>query len=388
MKNNVLAIVKTVLILFTTLAVGIFIGGTEINFFKEVEEKIEQIEEKKEEKKEYEPLLEHERAVISVVESNIPAVVSIVATKYVEYIDYSVSDFFLLVPEVRERLQEEQGTGFIIQEDGVILTNKHVVADENAKYTVFLSTGEKFDADVLARDPIQDLAVLKIDGENLPIVTIGDSDTVRAGQTAIAIGNALGEFQNTVSAGIISGIGRRIIARGGHTAEVMDDVLQTDAAINFGNSGGPLLNLKGEVIGINTATMISAEGIGFAIPVNKAKRAIQGAVKEGKIVYPFLGVRYIIIDKKIKEEENLKVDYGAFVVSGAGREVAVTPNSAAEKAGIKEGDIILEINKEKITLENTLAQIITKYNPQDKIELKILRGEIEMIIEVILGEIS
>jgi serine protease Do len=388
MKNNVLVIIKTVLILFATLALGIFIGGTEINFFKNVEEKIEQIEEKREEKKGYEPFLEHEKAVISVVENNAPAVVSIVATKYVEYIDYSVSDFFFLVPEVRERLQEEQGTGFIIQEDGVILTNKHVVADEKAKYTVFLSTGEKFDADVLARDPVQDLAVLKINGENLPTVTIGDSDTVRVGQTAIAIGNALGEFQNTVSVGIISGIGRRIIARGGYTAEVMDDVLQTDAAINFGNSGGPLLNLKGEVIGINTATMISAEGIGFAIPINKAKRAIDGALEEGKIVYPFLGVRYIIIDKKIKEEENLKVDYGALVVSGADREVAVTPNSAAEKAGIKEGDIILEINKEKITLKNTLAQIITKYNPQDKIELKLLREEKEMIIEVVLGEIS
>ncbi len=381
MKNNILSVVKTILILFTVLIMGMFIGGKDFFFVEKVEEKIEDFEEKKE----YEPFLEHEKAVINVVEKSVPAVVSIVSSRYVEYLDFS--NFFFSSPEVKERLQEEQGTGFIIEKNGLILTNKHVVGDENAKYTVFLSTGEMYDAEVLARDPLQDLAVLKIEGEDFPVISIGDSDTVRSGQTAIAIGNVLGELQNTVSVGVISGIGRRITARGGYNIEVLDDVIQTDAAINFGNSGGPLLNLKGEVIGINTATMISAEGVGFAIPINRTKRVIDGAIKNEEVIYPFLGVRYVIVDPKIKEENDLKINYGALVV-GNPEEPAISPGSSAEKAGIKEGDIILEINGEKITTKNTLTKIIADYNPKDEVEMKILRDEEEMEISVILGEIK
>jgi serine protease Do len=381
MKNNILPVIKTILILFTVLAMGMFIGGRDFFFVKNIEDKIEEIGEKEE--KEYEPSLEHEKAVINVVEKNASAVVSVVSSKYVEYLDFS--NFFFSSPEIKERLQEGQGTGFIIEKNGLILTNKHVVGDENAKYTVFLSNGEVYEAEVLTRDPLQDLAVLKIEGEDFPVVSIGDSDTVRAGQTAVAIGNVLGELQNTVSVGVISGIGRRITARGGYNVEVLDDVIQTDAAINFGNSGGPLLNLKGEVIGVNTATMISAEGVGFAIPINRAKRVIDGAINNKEVVYPFLGVRYIIVDSKLKEEEGLKVNYGALVI-GNPQELAVLPGSAAEKAGIKEGDIILEINKEKITTKNTLAKIITKYNPQDEVEIKILRDEEEIRISVVLGK--
>ncbi len=383
MVKNILVGVTTIIILSSFLLVGMFIGGLETDFFSGIEEK----EEFTQEKKEYEPFLEHEKAVIDVVEENIPAVVSVVASRSVEYIDFSLSDFFL-EPEVRERLEEEQGTGFIIREDGIILTNKHVVADEDAEYTVFLSTGEKFEAEVLARDPLQDLAVLKIEGEGFPVVTIGDSDTVSPGQTAIAIGNALGELENTVSVGVISGTGRSVVARGGQRAELLDDVLQTDAAINFGNSGGPLLNLRGEVIGVNTATMIFAEGIGFAIPINKAQRAIKGAVEDGEITYPFLGVRYLIIDRKLKEEENLPIDYGAIVVSGREGFPAVTPNSAADRAGIREGDIILEINGEKINTQNTLARVIIRYNPGDEVTLKILRDSQKIELDVVLGKME
>ena len=383
MAKNILIGITTVLILSSFLIVGMFVGGLETNFFEKNIEKIKPVEEKKE----YDPFLEHEKAVIEVVEENIPAVVSVVASRSVEYIDFSLSDFFF-EPEVRERLEEEQGTGFIIQEDGVILTNKHVVADEDAEYTVFLSTGEKFEAEVLARDPLQDLAVLKIEGEGFPVVTIGDSDTVSPGQTAIAIGNALGELKNTVSVGVISGTGRSVVARGGQRAELLDDVLQTDAAINFGNSGGPLLNLRGEVVGINTATMIFAEGIGFAIPINRAQRAIKGAVEEGKITYPFLGVRYLIIDKELKEKENLPVDYGAIVFSGREDFPAVTPRSAADRVGIREGDIILEINGEEINNQNTLARVIIKYNPEGEVELKILRDGQEIKVDVVLGEME
>ena len=217
---------------------------------------------------------------------------------------------------------------------------------------------------------------------------LGDSDEIQMGQTVIAIGNALGEFKNTVSVGVVSGLGRTITASGGGLVETIENVIQTDAAINIGNSGGPLLNLKGEVIGINTAMVEVAQSIGFAIPINKAKRDIEQVKTIGKIVYAFLGIRYIPVNEKIKEDNNLPIDYGAWIQKGSGEEPAIYPDSAAEKAGIIEGDIILEFNGERITLENSLAEIIQKYNPGDKATLKILRNEKEKTVSVILGEYS
>ena len=385
MKKGILVGFTTFLILLGTLFAGMFIGS-DFALFNDVDEEIK-IEEE-EEAEDYEPVLEHERAVIDVVEENLPAVVSIVASRNVQYMTLPRGDFFRLFeePETRERIEKEQGTGFIISEDGFIVTNRHVVEGEEADYTVFLSTGEKFEAEILAKDPLHDLAVLKIEGEGFPVVEIGNSETVRPGQTAVAIGNALGELENTVSVGVISGIGRRVVARGRTKVEVLDDVIQTDAAINLGNSGGPLLNLKGEVIGVNTATAMYAEGIGFAIPINRAQRVIEGAVTGEEIIYPFLGVRYLIIDEEIKEEEGLPVSYGALVVSGGTGESAITPGSAAEEVGIKEGDIILELNGEKITDSNPLARVIIRYNPGDKVKLKILRDGTEKEMEVVLGE--
>jgi S1-C subfamily serine protease len=181
-------------------------------------------------------------------------------------------------------------------------------------------------------------------------------------------------------------LGRTITASGGGLVETLEDVIQTDAAINKGNSGGPLLNLKGEVIGINTAMVEEAQTIGFAIPINKAKKDIEQVKTSGKISYPFLGVRYVLINEEIQKKNNLPVDYGAWVQKGSGGEAAIFPGSAAEKAGLKEGDIILEFNGEKITTENTLAKIIMKYNPGDKVTLKILREGKEKIVEVTLGE--
>ena len=289
----------------------------------------------------------------------------------------------------------------------MILTNKHVVLDEEAEYTIFTNDGRKFSAKVLARDPVQDLAVLRIEQEKtvdgngefvlepFPTVKLGDSDKLESGQTVIAIGNALGEFRNTVSVGVISGLGREITASGGGFIETLEDVIQTDAAINKGNSGGPLLNLKGEVVGINVAMALEAQSIGFAIPVNKAKKDIEQVRSLGKIVYPFLGIRYVLISEKIKEENDLPVDYGVLIVDGGPGEPAIWPDSAAEKAGLKEENIVLEFNNEKITTENGLAKIIMKYNPGDRIVLKILRppssvGEDweEIIVEATLDERS
>jgi len=187
---------------------------------------------------------------------------------------------------------------------------------------------------------------------------------------------------------VISGLGRTVTAGGGGMIETLEDVIQTDAAINRGNSGGPILNLKGEVIGVNFAMAEAAENIGFAIPINKAKKDIEQVKTLGKIVYPFLGVRYVLINEEIQKENNLPVDYGAWVQKGEGGEAAIFPGSAAEKIGLKEEDIILEFNGEKITLENTLAKIIMKYNPGDIITLKILREGKEKIFELTLGERS
>jgi serine protease Do len=248
--------------------------------------------------------------------------------------------------------------------------------------------GKRYSAKVLARDTIRDLAILKVEGGPFPTLKLGDSDKLQIGQTVIAIGNALGEFRNTVSVGVISGLGRRVTASGGGIIETIEDVIQTDAAINRGNSGGPLLNLKGEVIGVNFAMASGAENIGFAIPINKAKKDIEQVKTTGKIVFPFLGVRYVIINDQIQKENNLPVNYGAWIVKGERGEPAIFPGSAAEKVGLKEGDIILEFNGEKITSENPLAKIIMKYDPGDKVTLKILRQNKEFSLEVVLGERS
>lgn len=383
MKRSIFTGITTFLVLLVVLFLGMIIGRE-----FESEEKIEEtVEETK--KESYEPVLDHEKAIIDVVEENTSSVVSIVSSQYIEFETSLFDDFFFFPerePETEERLETGKGTGFIISEDGLILTNRHLVRDKDADYAVITSDKEEFEAEVLAIDPVQDLAVIKIDGEDFNPATIGDSDTVRPGQTAIAIGNALGEFKDTVSVGVISGMERSIVARGGRKAEVLHDLIQTDAAINFGNSGGPLLNLKGEVVGINTATAVHAEGIGFAIPINSAKRAIEGAKEEEEITYPFLGVRYLMIERELEKEKDLPVSEGALIVDGDRGGPAIEPGSAAEEAGLKEGDIILEFNEEKVTQRNPLAKIIVQYHPGDTVTLKIMREGEVMELDATLGK--
>jgi serine protease Do len=277
------------------------------------------------------------------------------------------------------------GSGFIITSDGMIVTNKHVVSDTSADYTVLTNDGKKYDGKVLARDPIQDLAILKIEVSNLSPAILGDSDSVKLGQTAIAIGNALGEFRNTVSVGVISGLAREIIASGSSGSETIQGVIQTDAAINPGNSGGTLLNLKGEVIGINTAIVSGAQNIGFAIPVNQAKRAINSVKTTGSIKVPYLGVRYMIVNEELVKEEKLSVNYGA-LVRGSEDGPGVMLDSPASKAGILSEDIILEINGTKIDASNSLSFLIQKYNIKDTITLKIKRGNETLMLKVVLTE--
>ncbi len=348
--------------------------------------------------KEYLPQTTQEEKIIQVVENVSPAVVSIVVSKDVPKYITPLEEFFgepffeFEIPEETEKKEISGGTGFIVSEEGMILTNRHVVLEEEADYAVFTNDGKEYSAKVLARDSFRDLAILKIEGqESFPTAKLGDSDSLQIGQTVIAIGNALGEFRNTVSVGVISGLGRQVTASGGGIIETLEDIIQTDAAINRGNSGGPLLNLRGEVIGVNFAMAQAAENIGFAVPINKAKKDIEQVKTLGRIVYPYLGVYYCLITESVQKEYNLSVDYGAWI--GRDRycqpyEKSVVEGTAAEKAGLKDGDIILEFNGQKITAENSLAKIIQEYDPEAKIVLKISREGRVKILQATLGELS
>jgi len=224
----------------------------------------------------------------------------------------------------------------------------------------------------------------------LPVVELGDSSGLKVGQTAIAIGNALGEFRNTVSTGVISGLSRSITAGGpGIGSEQLTGVIQTDASINPGNSGGPLLNIAGQVIGINTAIVQGAQNIGFAIPINEVKKSIDNVKEHGRIIRPWLGVRYVLINKSIAAANNLKIDYGALIVRGDNKtDLAVIPGSPADKAGLEENDIILEINNGKIDEKNPLANAIGKLNPGDEITLKVMHKGEEKVVKVKLEEMK
>ncbi len=345
----------------------------------------------------------YEEQLISAVKKASPAVVSITVTKNVPIIEqYYVNPFGndpffqqffgdqFQIPQYRQKGTEKKevggSSGFIISANGLILTNKHVVSDTEAEYTVFTNDGKNYPAQVLARDPVQDLAVLKIDAEGLKTLILADSDNVEVGQIAIAIGNALGEFRNTINVGVVSGIGRSITASGGGVSETLSNVIQTDASINPGNSGGPLLNLRGEVIGINTAVASGAQSIEFAIPINQAKRDINDAITKGKIITPYLGVRYLTITPALQDEKKLPFDYGALVSKGTNGESAIVTGSPADKAGIKEGDIILEFSSKKIDKEHQLAPLVLLYSAGDTIPLKIWRDGQITTVQVILAE--
>ncbi|KKU91505.1 MAG: Protease Do [Candidatus Jorgensenbacteria bacterium GW2011_GWA1_48_11] len=341
----------------------------------------------------YKPVIDYEEAVIGAVKNAAPSVVSIVIAKDLPVIENCpYNPFGDLPPEFQQffggqsfqfsqpcekgtKLQEVGGgTGFFVSADGLILTNKHVVTDASAQYTVLTNDGKKYDARVLARDPVQDLAVIKIDGTGFKPVVMGNSDSVQLGQTAIAIGNALGEFRNTVSVGVISGLARTVTASGGGFGqETLQGVFQTDAAINPGNSGGPLLNLKGEVIGINVAMASGAQSIGFAIPINQAKRDVNSVKQTGGIQTPYLGVRYLAVTPDLAEQQKLLVDYGA-LVRGSREGPAVIPDSPAAKAGIEAEDVILELDGQKIDQDHSLGYLIQQHNVGDSVGLKVWRG--------------
>lgn len=333
--------------------------------------------------------------IVEVAKKVCPAVITIVITKDLPKIEgfyffpFGGEEFiFPRVKKEKEKTKIGGGSGFVISADGYVLTSNHVVGDPEADYTVIVDPKHKYPAKVLARDPLVDVAILKIAEKNLPYLELGDSDKIELGETVIAVGNPLGEFEDTVSAGIVSGLSRKITAYGGLAmrATSLRGLIQTDAAINPGNSGGPLVNMESKVIGINNAMVIGAQNIGFAIPINYAKKDLEEVREFGKIRRPFLGVRYIVLNEAITKAQKLPVNYGALVVREALGEEAVVRGSAADKAGLREYDIVLEVQGEKVTEENPLADILAKHEIGEEIEMKVLRGEKKLTLKTKLEE--
>lgn len=334
----------------------------------------------------------YEERIIDTVKKVMPAVVSIVVGKDYEALirekPYALmmphGDHLDLPPPEEElphtpggKIRIGGGSGFLVDPGGLIVTNKHVVQDPQAEYIVTTPAEDAYPARVLARDPLNDVAILKIEAEDLPALRLGDSDRIALGQTVLAIGTALGEFQNTVSSGIVSGLSRFITAltdMEGH-AQRLTGLIQTDAAINPGNSGGPLVNLAGEAIGINSAVVFGAQNIGFAIPVNKARRDLNELQKYGRIRRPFLGIRYLLLNPLLKKRFRLPVERGAFVLrEGLPDHPAVLPDSAAFRAGIQEADIIVALNGIAIDEKNGIEDILEKIPIGERVPVRVLRG--------------
>lgn len=314
-----------------------------------------------------------------------PSVVSVNVTSKVR-----TNDFF--GPQSVQ--QQSAGTGFIISADGYVVTNRHVIPSGTTEVTLVLDDGTVLDkvsvvGKTNASDPL-DVAFLKIQdakGKKLQPVKIGDSAKMKVGDMAIAIGNALGQFQNTVTSGIISGYGRSVTASdGGQNTEDLQNLFQTDAAINQGNSGGPLVNANGEVIGINTAVAGGdAENIGFAIPTNDVKGLIQSVLKEGKLLRPYLGVRYIMLNEGYAEQLDVKQTEGAYILpSERSGDNSILSDSPAKKAGLKEGDVIVKVNGNELGQNNTLVSEIGRYPVGETVELTIIRDGKEQTVKVTL----
>ncbi len=312
--------------------------------------------------------IDESSAIINAVDRAMPAVVQIAT-------------------QAQGGLQTGLGSGFIFDPDGWILTNRHVV-DEADQLTVILNDTRQLEGRVYGVDPLTDLAIVKVDAdEDLPVATIGSSEDLEQGQLAVAIGNPLGEFENTVTTGVISGLGRQIMAGSAQSAsaERLSNLIQTDAAINPGNSGGPLLDSAGQVIGINTAVNQEAQGIGFAIPIDVAKPIMEQALAGEELQRPWIGVYFVPVTKQLAEDEDLSVDEGVLIDSSREDVPAIFPDSPAAEAGLQAGDVIVAVDGEAVNAENDLSEHVLKRSPGDTISLRVLRGDEPQEIEVTLG---
>ena len=337
--------------------------------------------------------------IVEIAKKVCPAVITIIASRDLPKID----DFYFLpfkgekvafpkkVDNKKQKTKIGGGSAFVVSKDGYILTCNHVVEDLDAEYTAIFDPDHVYKAEILSRDPLTDTAILKIKEPNsFSYLKLADSDEVELGESVLAVGNPLGEFEDTLSLGIVSGLSRKITAYNdnqlGTKSTCLRGLIQTDAAINPGNSGGPLVNMEGEVIGINTAMVMGAENIGFALPINYIKEDLEEVKREGKIRRPYLGVKYVMLNEQIARENKLNCVSGALVVREMFGEPAVAKNSSASEAGVKEYDIILEVNGRDVNEDNTLNDILSDCAIGDKITMKVLRGDKEITLETILKE--
>lgn len=346
-----------------------------------------------------------QRNAIHTIKKVMPAVVSIVISKTAEAIQKEIPPELLpmipfdkhhkmkVPPELKDghgMVKIGGGSGFIVHENGIVITNKHVVADADASYAIIMDDNRHFPARILAWDPMDDIAILKVDAKGLPTVPLGDSRILELGAPVLAIGNALGLFKNTVSAGIISGLSRSIRASSGEDPrqpfQELRGLIQTDAAINPGNSGGPLVNMDGEAIGVNAAIVFGAQNLGFAIPIHVASRDLDDLKNHGRIRRPLLGLRYIMMNEGLKEAMKLPVAEGAVVLGHLPETQAVISGSPADKAGLKERDIIITCNEEKLTAEHDIQDILETREVGDVLHLTVLRGKRTLKTDVTLAE--
>lgn len=316
-------------------------------------------------------------AVVTETEQDISALISKVSPGVVSIVTSS------LARDSSGYAYQAAGTGMVVTKDGYVMTNKHVV-NGASRATVIMSDGTSYkNVPIVGRDPLNDIAFLKIsDVNNLTPLEMGDSKTVRTGQNVIAIGNALGQYQNTVTTGIISGLGRPVTASSDSSSdetESLTDLLQTDTAINQGNSGGPLLNVKGQVIGINTAIAADAQGIGFAIPIGAAKGILKHLIATGQVKRAIVGVQYLSINPEVKSKYNLSVNQGDLVTNLSGTD---TP---AAKAGLKKNDVITKVNDQAVGPGKSVSTLVGEFQPGDKVELTILRDGQTKQVQLTLG---
>lgn len=320
-------------------------------------------------------VVSEESVVIDVYKKSTPSVVTVAATDNNPTKSNPNDPFSFFFNDQQQQQKstpsepQNIGSGFVVDKSGIIITNKHVVDDKRLSYTVITSTNKKYAVDKIYRDPLNDVAILKItpSGENLTPLTLGDSDNLQVGQLAIAIGTPLGQFTNTVTTGVISGLGRGITAGSQFEGfvEQLDNVIQTDAAINPGNSGGPLLNSKGEVIGVNTAVSQNGQNIGFALPISTVKDSIKNFNTNGQITRPYLGVAYKMLSRDLAIQNNLV--QGAYVQS-------VVSGSAADKAGIKNGDVITALDGNKVQTDSSqLSKYIASKKVGDSVTITVFR---------------
>lgn len=315
-------------------------------------------------------------SIASIASKVTPAVVSIVSEGY-------SSGYYGM-----GGVTQSAGTGMIVSKDGYVITNKHVV-DGSRKIQIITDEGDTYDnVKLLGADPLNDVAYLKISGvDDLPTISLGDSKTISVGQPVLAIGNALGAYQNSVTQGIISGTGRSVQAgdSSGNNVEYLTDMIQTDAAINPGNSGGPLVNAAGDVIGINTATSTSAEGLGFAIPISAVKGMLKRIREDDKVERAYIGISYLTITPEVAKEYKLPVKQGAYVFSeNSSRGGAVVKDGPADRAGIKDKDVITKIGNIEVGHAGSISTLVGEYKVGETIQVTLIRDGKEKVVNVTL----